>query len=103
MVPAKQNETNALLPIFSRTIITRSKASATNQNHDGDDQQPLQQAKRKAEHSPAGDERSVKRSVLGNLTNAAVLHTEPANNKKTAASKTVVSDFHISWLFQART
>ncbi|XP_055642516.1 G2/mitotic-specific cyclin-B3 isoform X2 [Toxorhynchites rutilus septentrionalis] len=76
MAPAKQNETTALLPTLRKTITTRSKASAVNQNQNGEDHQPLQRGKRKAEHSPAKNERGVKRSALGNLTNAVVLNTE---------------------------
>lgn len=77
MAPAKQNGTTALLPLLRKTITTRSKASTnTNQNHNPDDQQSLQRGKRKADLSPLKNDRGVKRSALGNLTNAVVLNSE---------------------------
>ncbi|XP_055586865.1 G2/mitotic-specific cyclin-B3 [Uranotaenia lowii] len=72
MAPTKQNGTTAaLIPQIRKTITTRSKA-ANNQNLHPDDQ-PLQRGKRKADLSPIKNDRGVKRSALGNLTNAVVL------------------------------
>lgn len=53
----------------------RSKATGPNQNQNPDtDQQPMQRTKRKADHSPLKNERGVKRSALGNLTNAVAIN-----------------------------
>lgn len=118
MAPVKKS-------IFLRkTITTRSKASATNQNENPDDLLSQQRGKRKADLSPLKNDRGVKRSALGNLTNAVVQHTDaelletdvksgaPAtkqslqqqtlqtisnnigNNKKTTASKIIPEIFN---------
>lgn len=76
MAPARQNSTSTLLPLLKKTITTRSKGNTTNQNHNPEDLQPLQRGKRKADLSPLKNDRGVKRSALGNLTNAAVLNSE---------------------------
>ncbi|XP_058443902.1 G2/mitotic-specific cyclin-B3 [Malaya genurostris] len=75
MAPAKQNGSTALLPLLRKTITTRSKAT-NNQNHNPDDHQPSQRGKRKADLSPLKNDRGVKRSALGNLTNAVVHNAE---------------------------
>ncbi|XP_053681604.1 G2/mitotic-specific cyclin-B3 [Sabethes cyaneus] len=76
MAPAKQNGgSTAMLPLLRKVVSTRSKAS-NNQNQNPDDQQPVvPRGKRKADHSPLKNDRGVKRSALGNLTNAAVHQT----------------------------
>ncbi|XP_058815886.1 G2/mitotic-specific cyclin-B3 [Topomyia yanbarensis] len=77
MAPVKQNGTTALLPqLMRKTITTRSKQSNNNQNQNTDDQQPAQRGKRKADLSPLKNDRGVKRSALGNLTNAVVHNAE---------------------------
>ncbi|XP_019545077.3 G2/mitotic-specific cyclin-B3 isoform X1 [Aedes albopictus] len=74
MAPTKQSGTTTLLPMLKKSITTRSKTTAPNQNQNPDsDLQPAQRTKRKAEHSPLKNDRGVKRSALGNLTNAVVL------------------------------
>lgn len=63
--------------MLKKTISTRSKATAPNQNQNPDsDHQPAQRTKRKADHSPLKNERGVKRSALGNLTNAVVFKAD---------------------------
>lgn len=76
MAPTKPNGTTSLLPMLKKSITTRSKATnGANQNQNPDtDQQPMQRTKRKADHSPLKNERGVKRSALGNLTNAVVIN-----------------------------
>lgn len=77
MAPTKQSGTTTLLPMLKKTITTRSKNTAPNQNQNPDsDLQSVQRTKRKADHSPLKNDRGVKRSALGNLTNAVVIKTD---------------------------
>lgn len=63
--------------MLKKTITTRSKTTAPNQNQNPDsDLQPMQRTKRKADHSPLKNDRGVKRSALGNLTNAVVFKAD---------------------------
>lgn len=58
-------------------LYCRSKTTAPNQNQNPDsDLQPMQRTKRKADHSPLKNDRGVKRSALGNLTNAVVFKAD---------------------------
>lgn len=88
MAPVKQNGTTAaLLPMLKKPITTRSKASTTCQNHNPDDPQQLQRGKRKADLSPLKNDRGIKRSALGNLTNAVVLTSESETDAAIAVLK----------------
>lgn len=75
MAPTKPNGTKSLLPLFKKTITTRSKAVDSNQHQNsGIAPPPMQRTKRKADHSPLKNDRGVKRSALGNLTNAVAIN-----------------------------
>lgn len=77
MAPTKQSGTTTLLPMLKKSITTRSKNTAPIQNQNPDsDLQAVQRTKRKADHSPLKNDRGVKRSALGNLTNAVVIKAD---------------------------
>lgn len=87
MAPTKPNGTKSLLPLFKKTITTRSKAIDSNQNQNpGIAPPPMQRIKRKAEHSPLKNDRGVKRSALGNLTNAVAINDAEMVALKEAAA-----------------
>lgn len=94
MAPTKPNGTTGLLPMLKKTITTRSKTTVPNQNQNPDnDQQPMQRTKRKADHhSPLKNERGVKRSALGNLTNAVTINDTEATIGTLKGGATTVKD-----------